>query len=76
MSGSTAREETHSRSSFHNSEQVRRVHYQAETITTSRDLFVELKEKEEESKIIEFMDAVIDSQDLSGVSGRALKEAI
>jgi hypothetical protein len=61
---------------FHNSEQVRRVHYQAETITTSRDLFVELKEKEEESKIIEFMDAVIDSQDLSRVSGRAPKEAI
>ena len=55
---------------------MRRVHYQAETITTSRDLFVELKEKEEESKIIEFMDAVIDSQDLSRVSGRAPKEAI
>ena len=76
MSAPTAREEIHFGSSFESSEGVRRVHYQAETITTSRDLFVELKENEVESKTLEFIDVVIASQDLSGGSGPALKEAI
>jgi len=76
MPGPTARDRTGAATFVHNSEQARKVHYQAETIGTSRDLFSGLKQKEEESRTIEFMDAVIAKHELSGAPGPKLQEAI